>query len=150
MPTLILRNFTKLRYKSIAYWCEKRCVETKNWLRRFIAKRDYSATINQPLTLKISLWLNAKELRSEIFSVDAKFHAHSHRVNQISIISFTMAWQWQTDSVTWVWQKSWGGVRNNHAWRKVWLRRIGVTQWHEIWSICPSSSALLDGNLKTA
>ena len=53
-------------------------------------KRDYSATIYQPITLKILLWPNAWELRPEIFSVDAKFHALSHRVIQISIISFTM------------------------------------------------------------
>ena len=54
-------------------------------------KRDYSATIYQPITLKISVWLNAQELRPEILNVDAKFHALSHRVIQISISSFTMA-----------------------------------------------------------
>ena len=35
-----------------------------------------------------------------------------------------------------------GGVRNNHAWKKVLLRGFGESQWHEIWSICPSSSPL--------
>ena len=54
-------------------------------------KRDFSAKIYQPITLKVSLWLIAPELSPEIFSVDAKFHALSHRVIQISIISFTMA-----------------------------------------------------------
>ena len=54
-------------------------------------KRDYSATIYQPITLKISVWLNAPELRPEIFNVDAKFQALSHRVIQISNISLPIA-----------------------------------------------------------